>query len=129
MDIASVNLTAGWLGILAGVVSGCAIGLFFHRADWLGGYASFRRRMTRLGHISFFGLGFINLLFVFSIRGIEIAPLTAQVASASFVLGLVTMPLCCFLAAWRESFRHLFSLPIGAVSVGVIALLFGLQPL
>jgi len=57
MDIASVNLTAGWLGILAGVVSGCAIGLFFHRADWLGGYASFRRRMTRLGHISFFGLG------------------------------------------------------------------------
>src|SRR6478735_1886102 len=100
MDITGVNLTAGWLGVLGGVVSGCAIGLFFHQEKWMGGYSSFRRRMTRLGHISFFGLGFINLLFVFSVQSVEMPLLAGQIASVSLVLGLITMPLCCFLAAW-----------------------------
>ena len=29
----------------------------------MGGYGSFRRRLTRLGHIAFFGLGFVNLFY------------------------------------------------------------------
>lgn len=60
MDIAMLNLQAGWIGFIGGAVTGSMLGLFFHGNDWLGGYASFRRRMFRLGHISFFGLGFIN---------------------------------------------------------------------
>ena len=39
------------------------LGMFFHGENWLGGYASFKRRMYRLGHISFFGLGAVNMLF------------------------------------------------------------------
>src|SRR6185436_1938733 len=52
-----------WLWILPGFLSGMVLGMFFHREDWLGGYASLRRRMYRLGHISFFGLGAVNLFF------------------------------------------------------------------
>ena len=54
---------SGWSGFLGGVLSGAVMGLLFHREDWLGGYGSRERRMVRLGHISFFGIGLINLFF------------------------------------------------------------------
>ena len=126
LEIVGLNLLAGWLGVLAGILSGAAIGLFFHRDEWMGGYASFRRRMTRLGHISFFGLGFLNLAFVFSIRAVEIPPFETRLASLCFIVGLITMPLCCFLTAWRKPFRHLFFIPLSSLLAGIIALLAGL---
>ncbi len=111
--------------MLGGVISGAILGLFFHQEGWMGGYSSFRRRMTRLGHISFWGLGFINVMFAFSVREVELPIINAQVASVGFILGAVTMPLCCFLTAWRESFRHLFPVPVICVLVGVVSLLTG----
>ena len=51
-----LNFYAAWIGILLGFVAGVVLGFFFHREDWLGGYHSWRRRMVRLGHISFFGI-------------------------------------------------------------------------
>lgn len=111
--------------MLGGVLSGSLIGLFFHRQDWLGGYGSFRRRMVRLGHISFFGLGFINLMFVFSVMLVPILAPYLEVASLSLLLGAVTMPLCCFLSAWQEKFRHLFPIPVMSVLVGIVSFLLG----
>jgi hypothetical protein len=125
MEIANLNLFAGWITMLGGVISGAIIGLFFHQEGWMGGYSSFRRRMTRLGHISFWGLGFINVMFAFSVRAVELPIINARVASVGFILGAVTMPLCCFLTAWRESFRHLFPVPVICVLVGVVSLLTG----
>ena len=111
--------------MLAGVISGAIIGLFFHHEGWLGGYSSFRRRMTRLGHISFWGLGFINVMFALSVRAVELPIMSMRVASLGFMLGLVTMPLCCFLTAWRESFRFLFPVPVICVLLGVVSILIG----
>lgn len=125
MNFASINLVAGWIGLLGGVLSGMAIGLFFHQDDWLGGYGSFRRRLLRLGHIAFFGLGFLNLLFVFSVAQAPIAAPLARVASISLIVGAITMPLCCFLSAWHKPFRHLFPLPAASVLLGVVSLLLG----
>src|SRR3954451_12755656 len=65
-SITRVMLMTGWSGMLGGVVSGAVLGLFFHKENWMGGSASFRRRLARLGHISFFGLGFLNLLLAFT---------------------------------------------------------------
>ena len=31
------SLYWGWIGMVAGIVSGAAIGLFFHQERWLGG--------------------------------------------------------------------------------------------
>ncbi len=56
-------LLFAWLWILLGFVSGMILGMFFRGENWLGGYTSFKRRMYRLGHISFFGLGVVNLMF------------------------------------------------------------------
>jgi hypothetical protein len=125
MNVAIDNLLAGWLGMLGGVASGAVIGLFFHREDWMGGYTSFRRRMTRLGHISFFGLGFLNMMFALTASLVALPPLALRLASVGLIVGAVTMPACCFLSAWRKPFRHLFPIPVAVLSTGIVALLAG----
>ena len=125
MDPVTLNLLAGWIGMLGGVVSGAVIGLFFHREDWMGGYSSFRRRMTRLGHISFFGLGFLNMMFAVTTSLVALPPTPLRLASVGLIVGAVTMPVCCFLSAWRKPFRHLFPIPVAGLSVGIVALLAG----
>jgi hypothetical protein len=120
------NLLVGWVGMLGGVISGALIGLFFKREDWMGGYGSFRRRLTRLGHISFFGLGFLNILFALTTSGL---PESAWVATASWslVIGAAAMPVCCFLSAWKKGLAHLFPIPVVAVSIGVVTLLLNMK--
>ena len=109
-----INFLAAWVAILAGLITGTGIGVFFHDAEWMGGYASWRRRMMRLGHISFFGTGFLNLALVVSIDHLHWDG-PPPLASAGFLLGAVAMPAVCFLSAWRESFRHLFFIPVASL--------------
>ena len=109
-------LLVGWISVLLGLISGAVIGLFFHREDWLGGYDSYRRRLFRLGHISFFGLGTLNILYGLSGVG-DLRSALLLVASNAL------MPVCCFLSAWRKPFRHLFPLPVLSAIAGVAILL------
>jgi hypothetical protein len=123
MSIGELNLYAGWLGMLGGVLSGCIIGLYFHRPDWLGGYTAFPRRMVRLGHISFFGIGLLNVLFGLTVAQTQLRPEPLHIASIGLIAGAIAMPATCFLSAWREPARHLFVVPVVAVLVGIVALL------
>jgi hypothetical protein len=123
--IVITTIKAGWVGMLLGVASGAVIGLFFHREDWMGGYGSFRRRLTRLGHISFFGLALVNFCFAFTQAVMPLAASWSSLAMVSFLLGAATMPTVCFLSAWRKPFRHLFFIPVGSVLSGVLCALFG----
>jgi hypothetical protein len=109
-----------WAGMLAGVLSGAIIGLFFAREDFMGGYQSWRRRLTRLGHISFFGLALVNATFAFTNHAVPLEASLARLAAWSFLCGAVTMPLCCFLAAWKQPLRHLFPIPVISVSAGIL---------
>lgn len=101
-----------------GFGAGFILGLFFHREDWLGGYASHRRRLYRLGHISFFGLAIINLLFYFTAQLIPSPGPQLHVASAGFALGALTMPLCCTIMAHRPNWRALFLVPVVSLMLG-----------
>ena len=127
MNLDPIVLTmikAGWLGMLLGVVSGAVIGLFFHREDWMGGYASYRRRLTRLGHISFFGLALMNFSFAFTQHVLALSAPWGAVAMCAFLIGAASMPACCFLSAWRKPFRHFFLIPVAGVLLGVSCVLF-----
>jgi hypothetical protein len=118
-----LNFLAAWVAILIGLITGTGMGLFFHDADWMGGYGSWRRRMMRLGHISFFGTGFLNLAFVLSLDHLgraEPPPWPWPLASAGFLLGAATMPVVCFLAAWRPPLRHLFFIPVASLIVATM---------
>jgi len=108
-----INVIAAWFGVLAGVLTGIASGLFFHREAWLGGYGSWPRRMMRLGHISFFGIAALNLGFALTVR--RFGWHTTHEASACLAAANVLMPAVCFGAAWRPRVRQLFFLPVGCV--------------
>ena len=125
MDIANFNMLVGWIAMLSGAIAGAALGLLFHRDDWAGGYASFRRRMLRLGHISFFGIGFLNLLFGLTLTVVALPPAHGRIASAGLLVAAITMPTCCFLSAWKKPLRHLFPIPVLAVLAGIIPILLG----
>ena len=112
-----INLTAAWIGFAFGAVSGAIPGLFFHRKDWLGGYTSWPRRLIRLAHISFFGIGFLNLGLALTVQTLEI---TSSVASVLMLVGAVFMPAICYASAYRPVFRHLFFIPAGSILLSII---------
>ena len=111
------NLIAGWVGFLAGGVAGAIPGLFFHKEKWLGGYDSWERRLIRLAHIAFFGIGLIYILFAISAQMLNIDD-GVKASSILLIIGAVTMPLVCYLAAWKPIARNLFFIPAGSVIVG-----------
>jgi hypothetical protein len=121
---ADSNILAAWVGIVAGVLVGIVHGLFFHREDWLGGYASWPRRLMRLGHVSFFGIALLNLAFAWTVHNPGWRP-ESSVPAAALVIAQGLMPLICYLAAWRPRMRRLFFLPVSCVLVGAGGLVLG----
>jgi len=120
----SLNLALAWLWIVLGFVSGMVLGMFFHDEKWLGGYASHKRRLYRLGHISFFGLGTVNLLFWLTIKNLPATGSLASVASGALMLGTLTMPVCCAVMAHFPKAHLVFSVPVlSLISGGITTLL------
>lgn len=123
---AQLNLVAAWTGVLLGFISGMIIGLFFHRENWLGGYASLQRRMYRLGHISFFGLGAVNLMFYLTARVCGLNGNLLEIAAWSFLAGAVSMPVCCVIMAHAPRLHMIFAVPVISLLVGATLTLVSL---
>lgn len=79
--------------------------------------------MIRLGHIAFFGLGFLNLGFALSVKSLDFDG-SIYAASVLFIVGAITMPLVCYLSAWKTFFRNLFFIPAGSVTIAVAIFLW-----
>ncbi|MBO6514024.1 MAG: hypothetical protein JJ974_08675 [Phycisphaerales bacterium] len=116
-----LNLAFGWIWITMGFLSGAALGLGFHKEQFMGGYDSWARRLARLGHIAFFGTGFLNLLVAFSAHALpESSSASAlwNVMSWLFIIGAVSMPICCFIAAKSKKAKSIFVVPVLALTTG-----------
>lgn len=102
---------SAWALVVLGLASGALLGLRFHDEQFLGGYGSWRRRLARLGHIACIALALLQMAH-------ELSPAGALVDAASewrralWTVGGFAMPVVCWLAAWRPSFRRLFFLPV-----------------
>jgi hypothetical protein len=112
---------AGWGLILGAFLTGAAIGMFFHRENFWGGYNSFRRRIVRLGHIALAALGTLNVLFSIAVP----AGKFANAAAILLLIGAGSMPTICFLSGWEENFRRLFFIPVLSLLLAVILILCG----
>jgi hypothetical protein len=127
MTTETLNILSGWIGICLGVFTGALFGLLFHKEDWLGGYNSWPRRMLRLGHISFFGLAFLNFMFALTAKEEALQGQMAMVASLLFLAGAITMPITCFLSAWKKPLRHLFPVPVAFICGALGCTLFSIR--
>ena len=116
-----INWYFGWTSILLAFVTGAIIGLFFYKEDFLGGYNSFRRRILRLGHIAQAALGMMNVVAGNSqlSSGVDFPALAVW----GLVIGGISMPVVCFLSAWRPACRHLFFVPVTSLIVAVVEIL------
>jgi len=122
MDPVNAALVTGWVSIGGGVLSGVWMGVSFHRASWLGGYSALRRRLVRLGHIAFFGVGILNVLFALTVRTLGVASPLLGVATLGFAVAAIAMPATCFIAAWHLRYRHLFAAPVTALVAALVAM-------
>src|SRR4051794_34559890 len=126
--LGNANMAMAWLWILLGFGSGALMGLKFHEPGWLGGYTSHKRRLYRLGHISFFGLGAINFMFALTARGC--APTaTLQMASLALIVGAVLMPMACLVFAHKPRAHFVFYAPVAALLGGGLLTLIQLAHL
>ena len=126
-DPSLINLVCAWAGILLGMVSGAILGLGFARESFLGGYNTWTRRLCRLGHVAFFGLGFVNFLFFATVRLGALPGDHVRTAGAFFVAGAVLMPLVCFASAFWRPARHAFAIPVLSLLTGIVLTFAGLE--
>lgn len=117
-ETVQLNLFLAWLWILLGFVTGMVLGMFFHRENWLGGYSSLKRRMYRLGHISFFGLGAMNLFFWITAVNIPVGSAALGIASWAFAIGAITMPIGCAIMAHFPKSYLIFTVPVVSLITG-----------
>ena len=116
-----LNLAFGWIWITAGFLSGAMLGMGFHKENFMGGYGSWERRLTRLGHIAFFGTVFLNVMVGLSGLMLSEDQMSGGMwyaMSWSFVIGALAMPICCFIAAKWIKAKSIFVLPVIALTAG-----------
>ncbi len=74
--------------------------------------------MYRLAHISFFGLGAVNLLFWLTIQNLLLAGPIVGIASWAFIVGATTMPVCCGIMAHFPKVHLIFAVPVLSLVLG-----------
>src|SRR3989338_2673297 len=124
----TTNIKFGWLWILLGIVSGALLGTFafngpIQLSPELMDYSSLPRRMLRLAHISFIGLGFLNWMYGVTVKILQIR--LKKWESTPFIFGAVTMPLFLIVSAFYEPFKY--SLVIPAAALLVATAMFGIS--
>jgi len=123
-----INLLFAWCWLTIGLIAGAVQGIGFHRESWMGGYGSWRRRLTRLGHIAFLGTGMLNIAFALTAHTLDLSFEQTLEPGVLLIVGAVSMPTVCYLSAWRMRWRNLFFVPVLSLTVGcgwMLAVLFG----
>lgn len=124
------NRRVGWLSMAVGVGTGMVLGMWSFDGpmavpNWLGAYDSTARRLVRLGHIAFLGLGILDVLLARELAGLALSAAAKRLASRAMILGNVLLPPMLFAAgAWRFC-KYVLPLPVTAVFVSLVLLAWG----
>lgn len=109
----------GWFWIGLGVLSGALLGVRFGDERFMGGYASWPRRLVRLGHIAFFGTGMLCVLLASTLQRHHLGEALESTSMWTMLAGAIGMPLCCAIAAFWKRATPLFVAPVLAIGVAV----------
>jgi hypothetical protein len=124
------NRAVGWASLAIGIATGLVMGLWSFDGPlptpaWLGEYADTPRRLARLGHIAFIGLGTLNILLARELSESALTLSARRLASQAMNLGNVLLPLTLFAAAaWRPA-KYAMAVPASAVFVALCLAAWG----
>jgi hypothetical protein len=125
-----MNRTIGWFSLVVGIATGLVMGLWSFDGPmatpaWLGEYADTSRRLARLGHIAFIGLGLINILLAHELSHSALGTRARRIASRHMNFGNVVLPITLFAAAaWRPA-KYAMAIPATAVFVAMCLTAWG----
>jgi hypothetical protein len=124
------NRRVGWISACLGVATGSVMGLWSFDGPlpppaWLGEYGETARRLARLGHIAFFGLGILDLLLAWELPRSGLGPASKWLTSWAMIFGNVFLPLNLFAAATYHPLKYLLGVPVAAVFLAFILTAYG----
>ena len=124
----SSNRAVGWASLAVGAGTGLILGLWSFDGPvpvptWIGEYGDTSRRMVRLGHIAFFGLGILNILLAHELP--RLSNRARRIASPAMNFGNAFLPLTLFAAAAYPPLKYLMPFPALAVLLALVATAFG----
>ncbi|HSC28767.1 MAG TPA: hypothetical protein VLD67_15930 [Vicinamibacterales bacterium] len=128
-----MNRSIGWTSLAAGVATGLVMGLWSFDGPlpvpaWLGDYGDTSRRLARLGHIAFLGLGILNLLLADELPRSALGAAGRKAASMSMNIGNMLLPIGLFAAAAWAPAKYALGLPASCVFVALCLAAWGARP-
>lgn len=120
----AVNIAVGWSSLAIGALTGLIIGIWSFGGpvpvpEWIGDYDTLPRRLLRLGHIAFFGLGILNIMLARHLGRHRSIAYPRSLALAAMNFGNVFLPITLIAASIFEPAKYLMSLPAFAVSLAL----------
>lgn len=128
-----MNRAIGWGSLTVGIATGLVMGLWSFDGPapvptWLGDYGDTPRRLARLGHIAFIGLGILNILLARELEESSLGPTARRLASAAMNIGNVLLPITLFAAAAWHPAKYATGLPATCVFVALGLAAWGARP-
>jgi hypothetical protein len=126
----SRNRGVGWGSLAVGVGVGLVMGLWsfdgpVQTPAWIGDYGDTSRRLIRLGHIAFIGLGLIDILIERELARSALGQAGRTIASWAMVIGNVLLPVVLFAAAIHRPFKYAMAVPASAVFLALVLAAYG----
>ncbi|MFD0981518.1 hypothetical protein [Tropicimonas aquimaris] len=88
--------------------------------EMVGDYDALPRRLLRLGHIAFFGLGILNIMLARQLGSRHRSEASMRLALGAMNFGNVGLPLTLIGAAFFEPAKYLMSVPAMAVTLALL---------
>lgn len=122
---ASLNVAIGWSSLSVGAITGLILGLWSFGGpisvpELIGEYDALPRRLLRLGHIAFFGLGVLNIMIARHLGHGRPNVAGIKHALGAMNFGNVFLPLTLIAAAFFEPLKYLMSVPACAVTLALL---------
>ena len=110
------NRAVAWTGFCLGAGSGMIMGLWAFDGPLsppagFVDYGDTSRRLLRLGHIGFFGIGYLNLLLAWDLPSLGLGQRAKQVAARCMNFANLFLPLTLMAAAAYQPFKYLLPVP------------------
>ena len=124
------NRFIGWASMAVGVATGLILGLWSFEGPlavpaWIGAYGDTSRRLIRLGHIAFIGLGILNVLLSREIPRSGLGRRGKEAASLLMNFGNIFLPITLIAAGLYRPVKPLMAPAAISVFLALVLIAYG----